>query len=104
MRVMANIKQYSFDVKLSLQRLGERIATARKSRQLRQDDAATMAGISRSTYIEIEKGSPHVEIGNYVSVLWALNLMQDLDHVASPATDIEAQSLATSNLPRRVRP
>lgn len=101
---MKNIrKRYAFDVTDHLHQLGDRIALARKSRVLRQEDVASMAGISRSTYIEIEKGSPYVEMGNYASALWALNLLPHLDRVASPDEDREAQAILGAALPRRVR-
>ena len=57
--------------------------------------------VSRSTIIEIEKGSPYVAMGKYVTVIWALNLLGDLDKVAILESD--SHRLMASKLPQRVR-
>lgn len=88
----------------TLSGLGQRIAVARKTREWTQADLSDRAGISRSTLVEIEKGSPYVIVGNYLSVLWALNLLSDVGQVASLGSDAEALRLLQADLPRRVRP
>lgn len=84
----------------NLKELGGRITVARKIQQLKQETLAAMAGISRSTLTEIEKGSPFVSIGNYMATLWALGLMNDM-----LATDMneEERRLIVTELPKRVR-
>lgn len=84
----------------NLKHLGLRIAFARRIQQLRQDDLSSMAGISRSTLTEIEKGSPFVSMGNYMSTLWALGIMNDI--LATDMSD-EERRLVASELPQRVR-
>lgn len=84
----------------NLQQLGRRVAFARKIQKLRQEDLATMAGVSRSTLVEIEKGSPFVSMGGYSAVLWALGIMSDI--VATDMAD-EERRLVASDLPKRVR-
>jgi transcriptional regulator with XRE-family HTH domain len=84
----------------NLKELGRRIAVARKIQRLKQENLAGMAGISRSTLTEIEKGSPFVSIGNYMAALWALGLMKD--SFATEMTE-EEQRLVTTELPKRVR-
>ncbi len=76
------------------------MVVARKIQRLRQDDLAAMAGISRSTLAEIEKGSPFVAIGNYMAVLWSLGIMSEI--LAHDLSD-EEQRLVASELPQRVR-
>ena len=99
---MTNINPpFPIDVRDSLQQLGERIAIARKAVAWRQTDLADRAGIGRSTVIEIEKGSPHVSIGNYLAVLWALDVLGDIDGIAKLESD--SHRLMASKLPRRVR-
>lgn len=100
---MAIINQYGFDVTEALQRFGERIAMARRARQIKQDDLAAMAGVSRSTLVEIEKGSPKVAIGLYLKVLWAMNLLDSVDSVAKLEEDDEALAIMASTLKKRVR-
>lgn len=84
----------------NLKQLGRRIAFARKIQQLRQDDLSLIAGISRSTLTEIEKGSPFVSMGSYMSTLWALGIMSDI--LATDMSD-EERRLVASDLPKRVR-
>jgi len=99
---MAHINfHYPIDVYDTLRELGERIAIARKAHEWRQTDLADHSGISRSTIVEIEKGSPYVAMGNYVTVIWALNLLGDLDKVAILESD--SHRLMASKLPQRVR-
>lgn len=83
-----------------LNALGKRIAISRKIQHLKQTTLAEMAGISRSTLTEIEKGSPFVAIGNYLAALWALGLMKDM--LATDMTEEERRLIATE-LPQRVR-
>lgn len=59
-----------------------------------------MAGISRSTLTEIEKGSPFVSMGSYMTILWALGIMNDI--LATDMSD-EERRLVASELPQRVR-
>lgn len=93
--------EFPIDVCDTLARLGQRIAIARKAAELRQADLADRSGISRSTLVEIEKGSPYVAMGNYLSVLWALNIHEELDQIAILESD--SHRLMASKLPQRVR-
>jgi len=61
--------------------LGARIAVLRRARALRQGDLAVAAGVGRSTISEIENGSTTTEIGNYLRVLAALNVLEDMNLV-----------------------
>lgn len=99
---MTTIKSvYPIDVRDTLRRLSERITIARKAAELRQVDLADRAGVSRSTLVEVEKGSPHVAMGNYLAVLWALNVLDDIDKIAILESD--SHRMMASNLPKRVR-
>lgn len=94
-------KRHPLDVKDALAQLGPRLAIARKAAAWRQADLAARSGVSRSTLVEIEKGSPHVSMGNYLSVMWALNLLGDLDRIAPMESD--SHRMMASRLPQRVR-
>jgi transcriptional regulator with XRE-family HTH domain len=87
----------------SLVRLGSRIRIARLRRKLRQEDLARQIGKTRATVIAIEQGSPTTEIGAYVSALWALGLLRELDLVADPGLDRDGQALLFSPADKRVR-
>ena len=99
---MANIKpNHPIDVRDTLRQLGERIVIGRKAAGWRLVDLADHAGVSRSTLVEIEKGSPHVTIGNYLAVLWALNVLDDVNKIAVLESD--SHRLMASQLPKRIR-
>lgn len=85
-------------------RLGQSIATARVRRQLREEDLAARAGISRVTLRRVEAGALGTGIGAYVAALWALGLHHDLGEVASPERDLEGQTLEAARRGQRVRP
>lgn len=59
-----------------LSQMGEQIKNARLRRNIPQELVAERAGISRSTVVAVEKGSPSVAIGCYAAVLHALNKME----------------------------
>ena len=56
-----------------LRTMGEQIRLARLRRRISATLAAERAGISRTTLINIEKGSASVTMGAYAAVLHALN-------------------------------
>src|ERR1700722_15819642 len=87
----------------ALIRLGSRIRIARLRRKLRQEDLARQIGRTRATVIAIEQGSSTTEIGSYISALWALGLLQELELVADPGLDRDGQALSFSVADKRVR-
>lgn len=87
----------------ALIRLGSRIRIARLRRKLRQEDLARQIRRTRATVIAIEQGSSTTEIGAYVSTLWALGLLQELELVADPGLDRDGQALSFSAADKRVR-
>lgn len=84
-----------------LSALGENIKLARLRRGFSAELVAERAGISRASLWSVEKGSPSVAMGIYVSVLNALNLENDLLKVASD--DELGRKLQDLNLPVRMR-
>lgn len=67
-----------------LEYMGEQIKLARLRRDLPIKLIAERAGVSRATIWQVEKGSPHVAIGIYASVLHAISGMdKDLLKIAS---------------------
>jgi transcriptional regulator with XRE-family HTH domain len=85
-------------------RLGRHIGTARIRRQLREEDLAAKAGITRMTLRRVEAGALGTGIGAYAAVLWALGLDDDLTAVATPDRDLEGQTLEAARRGQRVRP
>ena len=84
-----------------LSETGENIKLARLRRGLSAELVAERAGISRSSLWAVEKGSPSVAIGIYLSVLNALRLEKDLLLIAKD--DELGRKLQDLNLPVRKR-
>ena len=78
--------------------LGERIALARRARELNQRDLAFLAGVGASSIVALEKGHPGVAIGTLVRVLDALGLLSEMDHLVEPQRDAALTQFAISRL------
>lgn len=64
---------------------------------------AERAFTSRSTLQKIEAGDTNVGIGIYAAVLQALGLLDGLGEIADIGRDSVGQTLASAELPKRVR-
>ncbi len=84
-----------------LSELGENIRLARLRRGFSTELVAERAGISRATLWSVEKGSPSVAMGIYISVLNALKLEKDILLVAKD--DELGHKLQDLKLPVRQR-
>lgn len=83
--------------------MGGSVRRWRLMQELRAEDLAERAGISRSTLQKIERGDPGVSIGAVMSVMQSLG---QLDHIAEAfdplSTDLGRLRSAES-LPDRIR-
>ena len=71
---------------------------------LTQSDLASKSGVSLSTLSAIESGLPTVQMGFYLGVLFALDVLGGLDKVAVLADDPAiVNRLSEDLLPKRVR-
>lgn len=61
-----------------LKKVGEQIKLARLRRKLSTSLVAERAKISRATLWKIENGDPTVSMGAYLSVLFAIDLAEDI--------------------------
>lgn len=68
--------------KAALKTLGENLRLARLRRNVTARLQAARANISLVTLAKIERGDPSVAMGNYLQVLLALGLAEDVAHVA----------------------
>jgi DNA-binding XRE family transcriptional regulator len=104
MKKSAAIQGLPFEAEDVLLALAARIRVVRRARALTQADLAVKAGISMTTMVAIEKGAPTVQIGHWVSTLWALDLLQgfasQLDQLGRDEGDV---ALLEAQLPKRVR-
>lgn len=86
-----------------LERLGDRIRTARLRRSWSIAVLAGKAGINRNTLTAIEQGKPGTSVVALASVLWALGLDAALESVADPDQDSHGKSLEAARRPKRAR-
>lgn len=91
-------------VRRSLRKLGRDIRVARKKRRLTVAMMTERVGVSKVTYLKVEKGDPRVGIGIYATTLMALGLGTPLAEIADPAKDDTGLALEEARLPERVRP
>lgn len=85
----------------SLRQLGANIKTARLRRNLSHADLAAKLGVDRHVIADAENGKLTTGVGIYVGVLWAMDLLPSLVHVADPRAD--EVGLALSSLEERER-
>ncbi len=90
-------------VRRALAKLGEDIRDARRRRRVPVALLADRASISRATLAKIEKGDAGVSLRHYAKVLFALGLLDNLAQVADAGRDELGLSLASEDLPRRIR-
>ena len=54
--------------------LGEMLGVARRERGWTQAELGNRVGVGRMTVVRMEKGSPEVSVGTYLSAAWLLEL------------------------------
>ena len=82
---------------------GVDIATARKKRRLTAAMMAERLGISRGTYLRVERGDASVAMGAYAMALFVLGFGDDLFDSIDPGRDEQGLLLDAERLPQRVR-
>jgi transcriptional regulator with XRE-family HTH domain len=90
-------------VRRALQKLGSDLALARKRRHLTTRLMAERLGVSRSTYLRVERGDPRVSLGAFAMALFVLGFDQALGDIADARHDEQGLLLDAERLPRRVR-
>lgn len=92
-----------YPVEQTLKRLGANLRTARLRRNLTILDMAAKIGTGARAVADAEKGKVSTGIAVYAALLWALDLLDQLDRVATPERDQEGQTLALSRERGRAR-
>ena len=87
----------------ALRKLGQDIADARRRRRITMALLAERSGVLSKTLSKIEHGDPSVSMGGYVSVLFALGLIDRLKDLADANHDKVGRALEEEHLPKRVR-
>lgn len=90
-------------VRRSLINFGRNLSIARRKRQLTIGMMAERVGISKSTYIRMEKGDPTVAMGAYTMALFVLGLGDALGDLLDVRKDDQGLLLDHERLPKRVR-
>lgn len=104
MRTFATAQCLPFNAEAALQALAERVRTVRKARGLTQPDLTAKAGISTNTLVKMEKGGGSVQLGYWLKVLWALDVLDGFTHAVSRLGREEGDiALLEAQLPQRVR-
>lgn len=92
------------NVSRALQKLGGDLATARRKRRFTVAMMTERAGVSKSTYLKVEKGDPSVSMGTYAMVLFVLGFAERIAEIADARRDDIGLVLDEARLPKRVRP
>lgn len=90
-------------VRRSLAKLGRDVAIARRRRKLTVKMLAERVGVTRVTYLKVEKGDPTVSMGVYAMVLFVLGFPDALADLADAHRDDTGLLLDVERLPKRVR-
>jgi transcriptional regulator with XRE-family HTH domain len=83
-----------YPVQQTLEQLGKNLRTARLRRNLSTEEAAAKIGTSRRVIRDAENGKPSTGIAVYLALLWAYDLLGQVDSVADPLKDREGLTLA----------
>lgn len=90
-------------VSRALRKLGRDIRDARLRRRIPAAVLAARASISRTTLVKVEKGTPGVSIGIYVTLLFVLGMIDRLAELADIRHDERGLALEEERLPKRIR-
>jgi transcriptional regulator with XRE-family HTH domain len=92
-----------YAVEQTLKRLSRNLRTARLRRNLTVEDVAEKIGTGRRAVMDAEKGKGSTSAAVYIALLWAYDLLDQMNDVADPALDEEGLSLSLSNERARAR-
>jgi transcriptional regulator with XRE-family HTH domain len=91
-------------VRRGLSKLGTDLAVARRKRRFTIEMVVERVGVSKATYLRVEKGDPTVSMGTYAMTLFVLGFPEALAEIADVRRDDTGLLLDTERLPQRVRP
>ena len=92
-----------YEVEQTLKRLGANLRTARLRRNLTIEVVAEKIGTGRRAVMEAEKGKGSTSAAVYIALLWAYDLLEQMNELADPALDDEGLSLSLPNDSARAR-
>ena len=89
-------------VSRALRKLGKDIADARKRRRIPVKLMAERAGVSPRTLAKIEKGDGGVAVSSYISLIFALGMVDRIEDLVDARHDITGLELEEEQLPKRI--
>lgn len=92
-----------YAVEQTLKRLSTNLRTARLRRNLTVEDVAEKIGTGRRAVMDAEKGKGSTSAAVYIALLWAYDLLDQMNDVADPVLDEEGVSLSPSKERARAR-
>ena len=92
-----------YAVEDALTKLGQSLRTARLRRNLTVAEIGKKIGAGSRAVSDAEKGKPSTGIAIYAALLWAFDLLSDLEMIADPARDVEGLALDSRKQRTRAR-
>lgn len=92
-----------YPVEDAIKTLGANLRTARLRRGLTMQEIGEKIGAGTRAVADAEKGKPSTAIAVYVGLLWALDLIDQMQDVAAPENDKEGLALSMSRQRARRR-
>jgi transcriptional regulator with XRE-family HTH domain len=92
-----------YPVEQALKRMGDNLRTARIRRNYTIAEVSEKIGTGPRAIMDAEKGKASTSIGVYAALLWAYDLLQPLEGVASPFKDEQGLALAATKAKMRAR-
>lgn len=92
-----------FAIEGALKMLGANLRMARLRRNLTIQQVAEKIGTGTRAVADAEKGKITTGVGIYAALLWAFDLLGQLNEVADPMKDEEGKTLAFSRERERAR-
>jgi transcriptional regulator with XRE-family HTH domain len=93
-----------YRVEKTLRRLGSNLKIARLRRNLTIQQVSQRIGTGIRAVSDAEKGKPSTGVAIYVALLWAYDLLGQMNGLADPATDEEGLALSLRQARIRARP
>jgi len=100
---MKNKTALPIPVVRALRKLGKDVADARKRRRIPVKLMAERAGVSPRTLAKIEEGDGGVAVSSYVSLIFALGMVERIEDLMDARQDITGLELEEEQLPKRIR-
>jgi len=92
-----------YEVERALRILGRNLRTARIRRKYTILDVAEKIGTGPRAVMDAERGKPWTGIAVYAALLWAYDLLDPVQELASPTSDEHGLALAGNEQRTRVR-